>query len=138
MLVCMYCGEVYNKDNIVFDKYNEWNQCPKANCDGYIVDIDEEILPHIMLLNNKGYATQYCCQGHLNNSVARLYILFENIYYFDDLPKGFIEEDPTGNRTCISFEPKSKNNKQKYKELLKARINLYDWIYKLDDINCCF
>lgn len=139
MLVCMYCGETYDKSKVSFYEDNEWNQCPKNNCDGYLLDIDEEILPQIILLNNKGYSTQYCCQGHINNSVVRLYILFEQEYTFKSLPKGFIvEENTTENRTCISFEPKSKNNKQKYKELLKARINLYDWIYKLDDINCCF
>lgn len=136
MLFCMYCGEVYNKDNVVFDKYNEWNQCPKTNCDGYIVDIDEEILPQIILLNNKGYRTQYCCQGHMNDSVVRLYILFECEYSFGTLPKGFItEENTTDNRTCISFSPKGKSDKQKYKKLLKARTDLYDWVNKLEDNN---
>ena len=135
MLVCMYCGETYDKNNVNFDIHNDWNQCPKNNCDGYIVDIDEEILPQIMLLNSKGYITQYCCQGHMNNSVVRLYILFEENYEFNELPKGFILEDDTYNRTCISFKPKSKNDKQKYKELLKARIDLYNWVCKLEDIS---
>ena len=136
MLVCMYCGETYDKSKVSFYEDNEWNQCPKNNCDGYLLDIDEEILPQIILLNNKGYSTQYCCQGHMDSSVTRLYILFENIYYFDDLPNGFVEEDTTGSRTCISFEPTSKNKRIKYNELTKARIDLYNWINQLEDISC--
>ena len=58
MYLCLNCLEVYN---------TPFEHCPKASCDGRIVEIDELILPAIIEFNRKGYITEFCCSGHIHN-----------------------------------------------------------------------
>ena len=58
MYLCLDCFEVYN---------TPFEHCPKASCDGQVVEIDELILPAIIEFNKKGYITEFCCSGHMNN-----------------------------------------------------------------------
>lgn len=135
MLLCLYCGETYDKDSVDFNIHKDWNYCPKTGCDGYLVDIDEELIPHIKLLNSKGYATKYCCQGHVYNSVPHLYIMFEFEYDFEiEPPKGFTDSINDYNeirKSCIEFITSKKDEYSKSKDLSKARIDLLKWIQKL-------
>lgn len=79
MYVCMECYELYNGvalNKRDFEIYDE-SKCPRLNCDGMVVEIDELIAPTIIILNQKGYMTEFCCSGHwYNKSTFKPYIKF--------------------------------------------------------------
>lgn len=71
---CKDCDGVFK----LSDEYLKNNgECPKVGCGGELVEIDELMLPIIRILNRKGYETQYCCSGHVNNSLNMAYICFQ-------------------------------------------------------------
>lgn len=70
MKFCNRCFEIYR--NGLNTKY-----CPKQNCAGLIVDIDEQIAPAIMLLNQNGYETTHSCAGHWYDKNPTPYIKFK-------------------------------------------------------------
>lgn len=41
-------------------------------------EIDNNIVDNIILLNNKGYKTVACCEGHKESKIFDLYIMFMN------------------------------------------------------------
>ena len=58
------------------------NKCFKEKCNcnnNYKIEIDKNILPIIQELNNKGYGTRFCCEGH----PIYFYIYFK--YNFEEL-----------------------------------------------------
>ena len=55
MFLCTMCWETYDRD---------LSYCPKKSCDGDVVEIDDDLVPVIVELNEKGYITEYCCSGH--------------------------------------------------------------------------
>ena len=90
-----------------------------AHCDcgywGPFIELDYNISHTIQLLNNKGYATKYCCEGHIERDVESgeldvscAYIYFENvgqniITYPYPLPKSWMvdKEDLADGRFII-------------------------------------
>ena len=71
---CKDCDGVF-KLSEEYLKNNE--KCPKVGCWGELVEVDELMLPIIRILNRKGYETQYCCSGHVNDSSVMAYICFQ-------------------------------------------------------------
>ncbi len=63
-------------------------------------EIDELLIKTIKILNEKGYITEYSCQGHLNNKPVNTYIKFKDLdiskkiksYKKIRFPKGFYFE----------------------------------------------
>lgn len=71
---CKDCDGVFK----LSDEYLKNNgECPKVGCWGELVEVDELMLPIIRILNRKGYETQYCCSGHVNDSSNMAYICFQ-------------------------------------------------------------
>ena len=71
---CKDCDGVFK----LSEEYLKNNgECPKVGCWGELVEIDELMLPIIRILNRKGYETQYCCSGHVNDSSGMAYICFQ-------------------------------------------------------------
>lgn len=70
MKFCKRCFEFY-RDNLN-TKY-----CSKQNCAGLIIDIDEQIAPSIILLNQNGYETTHSCAGHWYEKHPAPYIKFK-------------------------------------------------------------
>lgn len=68
--VCMECHEVYNIN---------LETCPKSNCSGEVVEIDDLILPAIIMLNAKGYMTEFSCAGHIYDDGCTSYVLLQSI-----------------------------------------------------------
>lgn len=54
--LCLDCYEIYKIP---------LQNCPKASCNGQVIEVDELMLPIIILLNQKGYYTEFCCSGHI-------------------------------------------------------------------------
>ena len=87
--LCLNCGEVYNesvenKDGIVGNALGVYAyMCPKMNCNGHVIEIDDFLLSVIRNLNKMGFSTLSCCSGHSydslvqNSNHVRTYILFE-------------------------------------------------------------
>ena len=114
--LCLSCGEVYeevveNKEYVLGNSYgSNMYPCPKVNCCGIVIEIDEFLVSSIRNLSNLGFNTLACCSGHSHDDSVkysndvRTYILFdrslEGDYISDEelelirnsLPEGFIIE----------------------------------------------
>lgn len=70
-----------------------FNQIVKCSCDAlprHLILIDEGIQEHVRILNDKGYATMFCCESHSVHQ--NLYIAFAYAYGFGGAlpgPEGF-------------------------------------------------
>lgn len=97
-------------------------------CKEYIeefITIDGNIAPTISLLNQKGYKTLFCCEGHEETSESA-YIYFRNIKYLKYIlfiPKGW-KIDVYDYTNMRSFIIRSKCNNYNVSEL-------YDWANRL-------
>lgn len=68
--MCMECYEIYD---------GQMQMCPKANCAGEIVEIDELMIPTIKMLNEKGYMTEFCCSGHTYDNGCNTYVCLSSL-----------------------------------------------------------
>lgn len=95
MLVCLDCYELFDKERVKFDYYDDWNYCPKLNCSGDLVEIDELFVPVIIELNKKGYITEFCCSGHIHEGhcgLVQSYIKFYGYEIINDYIKENIDK----------------------------------------------
>jgi len=93
--LCLKCYNVYDY-NVKLQICGNYMFCPSACCIGNVVEIDDNIIDVIILLNQKGYKTEYCCSGHTYDiSRPRIYIKFIYPYKLDDLPNDFNYKDKT-------------------------------------------
>lgn len=130
----MGCYEIYD--------YN-MDICPKAGCEGSVVEIDELMVPTIKLLNEKGYMTEYCCSGHVYGNGGSAYIclteLMTEVLDAEDkhqmryiLPKSWNMEGDTFNRIYFSHMLKYNGTEsEKYKDIMKANMEFYEFVEKL-------
>ena len=130
--VCMECYEIY-ENKLLSDKYVELF-CPKKECQGEVVELDENIAPTIIELNVKGYHTKFCCGGHWYGSCFSPYIYFHDDCMPDDLPEDFVKCEHSSD-TTIRYrlsEHFGRNEKiDKFDESLKVARILRDWVKKL-------
>lgn len=102
--LCLTCGEVYD-EFVENDKYVQGNSCgalvyicPKMNCGGDVIEIDDFLISVIKNLNNYGFHTMACCSGHSQDSCVQLgndvntYILFERELMGYEIPIDILEE----------------------------------------------
>jgi hypothetical protein len=84
---------VFNNSLITYHPSNSWNCCPKTNCTGKVIEVDELMLPIILTLWNKGYYTSYCCSGHIYDNYPNTYIKFESEVDIPYCPIAFAFEE---------------------------------------------
>jgi len=132
MYLCLKCYQVYG-DNIKFDKKLDWNFCPKSNCNGNTIEIDELFIPIIIELNKKGYKTTYSCSGHIYDSHINSYIGFEGDIKLNSLPNGYVY-DKIG-ISCIRkvFDSK-KDMIELSKDIYQNAINVLEWVDGLEKL----
>lgn len=70
-----------------------WNTLDNCTCEFYpsyyLILIDRNIQKHIRILNEKGYRTTACCEGH-RKVCLNTYIAFAQNYFEDtEMPDGF-------------------------------------------------
>ena len=99
--VCLDCYEIFVAEAVP-KNHTAWG-CPRMNCIGEVVLVDENMIPIIITLNKRGYPTRYCCSGHFWNLRWNTYIQFKGIKEFPFLPKGFKFEE--SNYTDDELEP---------------------------------
>ena len=51
---------------------------------GTYEEIDKDMIPILTELNEKGYKTVFCCQGHVNDGIYSTYLTFERQYVFSE------------------------------------------------------
>ena len=110
-----------------------WNALNKCTCDIFppyhLVFIDKNMQEHIRLLNNKGYRTTSCCEGH-KEVCMNTYIAFAD-NYFDDIsaPDGFKYDKK---RKIVTHTYSTKLSEEKMEELKKDNLfTLLEWCKSL-------
>ena len=118
--VCPHCMNVLNKCTCeLFPPY-------------YLIHIDKNIQEHIRILNEKGYRTVYCCEGHGRGS--NTYITF-SLDYFKDIatPEGFKYNKK---RKTITYTYSTRLMDEKAEDLKTEKLNiLLEWVKDLPDRN---
>ena len=120
------------------------NRCfkPKGECNcsptvrGY-VEIDDAFVPHIQLLNWKGYETKMCCSGHIEDKWFRPFVTFAHRYNFDTSNLDFF----TYNGKYCGFYFSIKDNWETIKDIhIREQIadiirnSFLNWIQSLPNI----
>ena len=126
-LVCKDCRNIYNYDLIHPDFKSS---CPKADCGGDLVELDEEMLIPITSLWSKGYKTHYCCSGHIYESFPGSgYIMFDRKTFPGGCPTGWYVND-----NCIRYRCPKDVSKFDIRLYIREMIdNLIIWIADLPD-----
>lgn len=138
--VCMSCFESYSNDISLLKSFREEDQvyyiCPKRGCRGDIVEIDDILIPTIVLLNEKGYYTTSSCSGHLDELNTTAYIMFdESIDKLPSTPPGFkmsaaIHKDG-GKNVTISKTIVGRSSIETFQMILTTALHLYAWAISL-------
>lgn len=128
ILLCGECNELkdYHAINL-HETFHPYNVGTCYKCEGNVFEVDELIAPTIIELNKKGWATQFCCSGHLDDYCVATYIKFKNLP--ETVPTGFyIDGD------CIrvnSFKRKRLTGIEGFNELVRLNRNMYKWALRL-------
>lgn len=134
--MCMNCYEVYDKDKIKADYCYDNIWCPKSNCVGNLIEIDELMIPTIKILNQKGYFTRFCCSGHYYDQHPNGYIMFEEGIEIPNIPKDWNKEMHNDCVIIRSTIPDGSGKRPTIKDFKKICDNakiLVDWANKLPD-----
>jgi hypothetical protein len=114
-----------------------WNTLDNCTCDLFppyhLILIDRNIQEHIRILNEKGYRTTACCEGH-REVCLNTYIAFANNYFGDiKAPDGF-EYDKQ--RRIVTYTYSKKLTKEEMEELKKEKLNkLLKWCNDLPNLS---
>jgi hypothetical protein len=139
-LMCVDCYEPR------YIKYRSGVCCKK--CGGYLVEIDENFLQAIILLNKKGYYTNYCCSSHCQKGgsfVCESYISFENGILPPYFPKNYKtdkelyphvdwEKHNCNGNNCIRYHFDDSDMIKLQKEILQNAINVLNWAESLPEL----
>jgi hypothetical protein len=128
MKTCLECNTLFKRDVDL----TRTTACPLEDCDGEIVEIDDNILLVILKLNHKGYRTDYCCAGHPWS--YRPYILFASNVHpesFSSLPKNFNSEITDDNRLHLFRNMAAEGEIERQKCIMESSIHLMEWVEDL-------
>ena len=135
--LCLDCYETYKIP---------LQNCPKTSCNGYIAEIDELMLPIIMLLNQKGYITEFCCSGHIYDEACYPYITFDSCLtemlnenelkeLFKELPEPwYVEGDDWLNRIVLRCHLENDSLVQFQKYICYANLKLLEFVDTLPSL----
>lgn len=138
---------ICEKDWSIFHSEND-DQFNAENC----FEVDEVIALSVCELNKKGYATKFCCSGHIFSdatpwhnesgeiigkmtmSNASGYISFKEKISLNTVPPGAVLEDLSKDDvTNLYFMYDSKDGTPELQsEITKMMVNLYEWTKSLD------
>jgi len=97
---------------VKYDPKEDKNQCPIIHCGWKLIQIDENMIPIITTLNQKGYKTTNCCSGHqwsFNSTMkaeemSGAYIGFHPLVRITSAPDGWVIEEKEGGGYIIRDE----------------------------------
>lgn len=110
-------GEVLlNADYVDIKPYTfSYNEEEKKFEHGKWIEIDDQLITPIIILNRKGYITEFCCSGHVYKTLLSSYVKFEEpIFKLQELKKYPLDAD------IFSIE---KDNSIRMNELYKHEDN---------------
>lgn len=115
--VCPYCW--YTLDKCICELFPPY----------HTIFIDRHIQEHIRLLNEKGYKTTGCCEGHRKICITT-YISFADNYFKDTgIPDGFKYDKK---RKAVSYTYPTRFTEEEMNELKKEKLAvLLDWCKSL-------
>ena len=155
MLMCLKCGEIlhpnlfnaYRKQLHIRKRKNYQDDFICYNCyETFLIEVDNNIARSIMKLNQKGYKTKYCCEGHEIKSFGG-YVYFKDTHVskLPNIPIGWETEYNMYNRLDYNIEGISdftirynlrstsqENKADKIKEMIN---NFNIWVNELEDIS---
>ena len=114
-----------------------WNTLNKCSCDLFppyhLIFVDQNIQEHIRILNEKGYRTTACCEGHREVCI-NTYIAFADNYFNDvGIPDGFKHNKK---RRLITYTYSMKLTEEKMEEIKKEKLEtLLKWCKSLPKRN---
>lgn len=90
--------------------------------------IDEDLIPVLTELNEKGYYTNSCCSGHLEgiekHKSWQIYLSFEDDYDLKDIP---LKKNKKGCIYSLEYDGKKKSVEEINEERLKVIEKLLEW-----------
>ena len=110
-----------------------WNTLDNCTCELFppyhLIFIDKNIQEHIRMLNEKGYRTTACCEGHMDVCI-NTYIAFANDYFNDVCtPDGFKYDKK---KRIVTYTYSMKLEENKMEELKKEKLKtLLEWCKSL-------
>ena len=113
-----------------------WHTLNKCICDIFppyhLIFIDQNIQEHIRILNEKGYHTMGCCEGHSKVCIST-YIAFARDYFKStDIPEGF---QYNTKKKMVAFTYSTRLTKEEMEELKREKLKvLLEWCKSLPDI----
>lgn len=119
--ICPYCWHTLN--NCTCDLFPPYN----------LIFIDKNIQEHIRILNEKGYRTTGCCEGHRDVCI-NTYIAFAKDYFKDmNTPDGFRYDKK---RKMVAYTYSTRLTKKNMEELKKEKLKvLLEWCKNLPNRN---
>jgi len=127
--LCPDCGNVFDSKSIKVEEHSYTQPCVISSCYGEMFECDEEMLIPIMMLNDKGYYTNYCCSGHTFGSCGGYIKFNEYCTLPDSVPKGWHKDD--GN--CIRYSFKKNSTAIETMKTIHRRIeSLTKWCEELE------
>lgn len=114
-----------------------WNTLDNCTCELFppyhLIFIDRNIQEHIRILNEKGYRTTGCCEGHRTVCI-NTYITFPENYFKEiGTPEGFKYDKK---RRMITYTYSMKLTKDEMEELKAKKLAvLLEWIKSLPNRN---
>ena len=119
--VCPYCWHTLN--NCTCDLFPPY----------HLILIDKNIPEHIRILNEKGYRTIGCCEGHYKVCI-NTYIAFIKDYFKDaDIPEGF---KYNRKRKMVTYTYSTRLTKENMENIKMEKLEvLLEWCKNLPDRN---
>jgi len=76
--LCLKCMKIYDNESLAPSKSPYYKVCPDLYCDNReMFEIDENMIPIIIKLNDKGFKTKFCCSGHVFEPLD-IYVKFDD------------------------------------------------------------
>ena len=131
--ICQDCWEVFKSDIDLLCGRPYTGTCPNIFCEGTIFRCDELMITPILLLNKKGYATQWCCSGHAYEPICSGYIAFVN-----NVPCSPPEGWSLDSNKTIRFIIKDKDPAERQKGICEKMASLITWCQGLEDLHIVY
>lgn len=134
--LCLSCYETYEIP---------LQNCPKTSCYGCVAEIDDLILPTVMMLNQKGYCTKFCCSGHTYDKACYPYVMFDSFLneildedefnkVFKELPEPWYIESGISDTKTLRCKIETDNIIESQKLICDANLKLLDFVNTLPSL----